>query len=269
MTTRGIPRATAVVRKAISDTLKSWSREHYNLLSDTDRKWACDSWMKAYEIPSNSDSTTLSSEPERFYRGLIFANRESSIGRFAITWNLQLFRSISSRDYNSFRSSLLSPVTPEIDDNSHLSEEERKGIFETVENEMNSLNRLLDAAIYSNDEEGTMETLLNTERHDACKRESQYCINDQKTKEVSFDSWRRSKAPLYISELHPESEAPHVYCFDILELFNILWFNRDNPYTGRPFTDETRSGFFKRFQLETKLFIRSLELGGPWPTSSL
>ncbi len=246
MSTTGLPAPILVARQIFRDVLNT--SKCYSSFEPRDIDWAVSEWVKNFD--------TLSRDPETFFRTIVLTNRASSLGRFALLFNRNLYETIRRRDSKLLACVLTQPIFPELDDNKHLSQVELARLQKELKNETASVSLLMNKVTRTHIDLKE-DPLINAREHQICRGE--FCMNKDGTP-VEFRAPEGGVNPacsVFISE--KPKKVVQSYCFNILELVGILASGSANPYTGVEFQAETLELLNKRFSLQIRLYRRYLE----------
>jgi hypothetical protein len=258
MSTTALPRHVEVWTLVIRETLATGARAPYSKLQSEDLQWGFEHWLQEYEA--------LKSTPEILYTGLVLANRESAVGKFAIIFNTYLYAAIGSRDVSNFRKVLHQVPFPELLDNKALSGQTLDRLKQTLQRERLSLNLTIEKALTASELE---VPILNTSIHTQCYKD--VCLRGlggevEKSEDLYFHE--TSARPLiYVSDIDDQIGNVHVWCFNLLQLVALITLKQYNPYTNQPFTTQTTARLRAKYAIEIQMYQRAVDFLRP-PTTS-
>lgn len=258
MSTTALPRHVEVWTLVIRETLATGARVPYSKLQSEDLQWGFEHWLQEYEA--------LKSTPEILYTGLVLANRESAVGKFAIIFNTYLYAAIGSRDVSNFRKVLHQVPFPELLDNKALSGQTLDRLKQTLQRERLSLNLTIEKALTASELE---VPILNTSIHTQCYKD--VCLRGlggevEKSEDLYFHE--TSARPLiYVSDIDDQIGNVHVWCFNLLQLVALITLKQYNPYTNQPFTTQTTARLRAKYAIEIQMYQRAVDFLRP-PTTS-
>jgi hypothetical protein len=258
MSTTVIPRHVQVWTLVIKETLQTGARAPYSKLTEEDLEWGLKSWLTHYDALINS--------PEALYTGLILANRESAVGKFAVIFNTYLYAAITTRNESDFKNVLNRVPYPELFDNPLLSSDNVQRLTETFKREKLSLNLTIEKALSA---PNLVSQIINTETHSQCYKD--VCIKGlggESLDEAALQFYETSARPIvFISDKDdPVAEdighqyPIHVWCFNLLQLVALIALNRPNPYTDSPFRSSITEMLSNKYSIEIKMYRRSVQL---------
>lgn len=242
-----VPRSSRVFMQLIQETVRTGARLPYSSLEPSEIEWLATVWIRLFD--------ELSRYPVALYRGLVLANRESSLGKLALVFNTQLYTAAAATDSAMLRKTLEDPPFPEGESNPYLSDTTRKSIEKTLRGEMQTLNLLVET---ESRRSGPIPTqLINSCKHEDCHRD--VCISPlvgAKLVDTELISW-----PRYVIHVPDRpGSATVVGCFNLLDLLHLLITDEPNPYTNKPFTLATRKQLEEKFAVQLAMFIHGHEL---------
>jgi hypothetical protein len=250
----------------INHTIKS-----HKQLSVDDIKFASNYICSLYYY-----SKTLDEDPFDEDKLLLFLTytQQKGMCRFALLYNTNLDKIIITRDKTKLKELLFTFSENnfvELYDNPFLSQENKDSIERLIVREFFTNKIVLDFV---------REKLLNAELiDDSCSIEQEsssqdliqiarqcyenVCVQDSKmlgNSEVDSILTKHDCSPNKVYTVDG-IEDPMIYCFDILQLFDIILSKKQiNPFTGKQFSEYSLKLIFRRFEKEINLYRRYKEL---------
>lgn len=180
------------------------------------------------------------------FLALIYMNKCSKIGKFAMVFQYQLLEYTNNNDLENLRLLFENPFTPEYDDNPLLNSVETEAINKQILLEKMALNNYFD-------------NQQNNVPYGSCLNDVCLFINPNNEMVENLEDynvWVAQKGDNTISS----------YCFKLPNLLNIVYTNGINPYTGTHFQPQTIATLHERYSTQLKFieiynnFLRSKDL---------
>lgn len=235
-----IPKIEIIWRKIISELISTQNEYHY--ISKDESLWIIQNILALVPII----------DPDILYKNLVYLNRKSTLGRFALNYSDDLLTIIKKKDFEELKIFFENPFTSEYDDNYYLTEEELSTIELKLQSEMLTYNHLSDKI---SREDYIPETILKSDIHNKCSKE--ICLYNHGLIENSEDYFIYLDPriePIWISQIIDKSTQ--AFCFELIELLTIIENNDVNPYTDQVFPQNIRLKLFEKYKIEFKLLKR-------------
>jgi hypothetical protein len=251
MTTRVYSTLPVAWSRLITELLQSQAK--YVDLSPKDVTWGVEAIL---EILSQQ-------KPEIVYKDLVYMNRESKIGRFALNFSDRLIASIKSQDSKSLSALLTKASTPEYDDNPHLTAVHYGEFAQSLAIETVAMNALMEKVAAM---KVLPEAILNTEKHSQCKEE--VCVWSMPADGIAASTAhdkvlfldRTTDPMVWVADTAGMQYVYTAWCFKLSDLILILATDGLNPYTKKPFPGSVSLSLKVRYHVELVLVRRYLEL---------
>lgn len=235
-----IPKIELIWKKLISELILTQNEHHH--ISTEESVWIVQNILAIVPILN----------PEILYKNLVYLNRKSTLGRFALNYSAALLAIIKNKDSEELKFFFEDAFTPEYDDNPYLTKEELSTIKSKLQSEMLTYNHLSDRIFR---EDYIPETIFKSEIHNKCSKEiclySHGLVENSENNFIYLDS---RAEPIWVSQIIDKSTQ--AFCFDLIELLIIILNNDVNPYTGKVFHENIRQKLFEKYKIEFKLLRR-------------
>lgn len=197
--------------------------------------------------------TTLSKlTPTKIYKNLIYMNRRSKIGKFALVYAHHLTRSIIDGDESRLCSLIADVTTPEYDANPRLTNQELADIASQLNTEMITMNALVDTVSRM---ASVPSVLLGDTVHEKCSQDvCLYAVESPNLRNTPNPMVDRTLDPMvWVTDSSDSSDIHFAWCYRLPELIGIIVCNGNNTYTGEPFSAKTCDMVSRRYVTEFKL----------------
>jgi hypothetical protein len=251
MSTTAIPRHVEIWTRVITETLTTGLRAPYSKLRSQDLQWGFENWLREYE--------NLKLNPDVLYTGLVLANRESAVGKFAIIFNTYLYEAIEFRDVSKLKKALHQVPFPELFDNPRLSKSNLDRLKQTLKHEKLSLNLTIEKILTA-----TMipDAILNTPIHTQSYKD--VCIRGLGGQVGSLENLcfheTSERSLIYVSDTDTSVGNIHVWCFNLLQLVALITLKQTNPYTNNPFTDRVTQVLRNKYFIEIQMYQQAIDI---------
>lgn len=189
--------------------------------------------------------THLGLTPNIIFKNMVYMNRKSKVGRFALTYSNKLSNIINNMDKKELNIFLSNPITPEYDNNELLDINELSLVTKQINKEMITMNNLIDIVSRL---DVIPRTILGTEIHEKCNKDvCVYSNSDSVFISSSIDSL------VWITDY------PTAMCFSLPELIIRISTDDINPYTNKKFTPVIVDKIKLQYNLEFKLVRKYFE----------
>jgi hypothetical protein len=222
----------------------------YSSITREQANWIVGQWLILFdEIKTN---------PSILYRGLVLANRDRPIGKLALVFNSHLYSSGMKGDRDLLRKILFDVPFPEGESNPYLSSGESQNITNYLKHEMLTINHLINLETMKS---GIIPTkIINSSIHGESQRDVCLSPIGYSTTVNELEFGIASVNMVQVPDRPASLMATVVGCFNLLDLLDLLLSNKINPYTGFPFSIETRDKLSRRFEIHLKMFHFGQEL---------
>jgi hypothetical protein len=247
--TKTVPRAVEIIRKVIKETVNSCALRPYSELKPEDREWMRASWISLYD--------EIGANPDILYKGLVLANRNGAIGKFAFVFNQGLYEAAETRNIDAFRAMLMSVPFPELEDNDKLTDEDRIYGAKELRFEMCVLSHLIDAL--SHTRERLLFPLLSGKIYN--RYHAYICTTPVGSMDFAAFGGGEVRPPfsVLVSDRLPRHQATTAGSFNLIDLCSIVVYGKINPYTGALFSDPTYAYLLDKYRVELAMFVRGLK----------
>lgn len=174
----------------------------------------------------------LENNIDNIYKSLIYINKGSKLGQFSLIYQKNIEEAIINNNWDNLKELILQPFTPEYDNNTLLNQDELNEINNQFKIEKLSLNYY------------TTNYNINL-TYSQCIED--ICIYMNPEKEIIdskiYNIWIIQKLEnLTIS-----------WCFRLIELLNLIYLNKNNPYTNNKFENIIIQMIKSRYATQLKL----------------
>lgn len=178
---------------------------------------------------------------EKLIKNLLYLNKNSKIGKFALSYSDNLIKYVKNKDSENLKKLLEKPKTKEFDSNEYLTGDllERKN--KEFETQMLTLNLFYDQTLHEN-------------KTDIVKCEKDVCFLETNCKNPILEPNSN-----FIWCPNHESNANSAHCFKLPDLLILMLTTNINPYTNEEFSKNIKKSTLKKYRYECALIKKYLE----------
>jgi len=203
----------------------------------------------------HQNNSLLSESSLTFNRFLLYTNKNTTIGRFCLSYNEYLDYAIKMKDtkiITNMITGIQENAFIELFDNKLLSEEEKSLVKKVLNRELSIINATMEQVCKNQDISSNILTETNSVY-------SEYYKNSFLSEKFLHYSSRIPKK-IYVKDKIENKKIPMIYMFDYFELIGSLSSDSNmNIQSEKPFNERVYNSLIQKFEKEIKLYKRYLK----------